>query len=250
MKFRGFEMDEEQQSYQILIQGPDADSSNQLLEQLKDVDARFVIATSNDERNGLLAEDHYRILIISKQLEESSVANIAGLKENFLEHGHIVVLSRNCRDYAEALYDAGVSGLLESPHRPNELKALIVRLLLNPEDNIDHKGRRSDVQLPIVYRFSHGSDEKNGLVTNLAKGGIFIIEKDQLPRPKSLISFNILLPGESEEVQGNGIVRWTRETADDEHQRGFGVEFIGISEKSLPSYLKLVKRIATPAKSA
>lgn len=235
----------------ILIECIEQDLRNQIVNDIKAAPADFVFCESAQERNSLLGEDDFRILIIIKELDQQLVDEISQLKENLIEEGHIVILANDCRDYADFLYKAGISGLIERPHRPNELYALVTRLLIDSEDAIVDKGRRSNVRLPIEYKFSHGSELKKGVVTNLAKGGVFIIEEHELPRTGSLISFSIAVdngpgPG-SEVVTGNAIVRWIREESSDEGPQGFGVEFIGIAENSLPIYLELVKQVRRSA---
>ncbi len=74
--------------------------------------------------------------------------------------------------------------------------------------------------------------------TDMSNGGLFIATPEPLAEG-SEVSLSLQIPGE-ESVDIKGVVRWVRESGDEDSKSGMGIEFVDISENDLENLKKIV----------
>ncbi len=90
---------------------------------------------------------------------------------------------------------------------------------------------RSEVHFDEGMTFSRSLD--------LSNGGLFISTPEPLSEG-SEVSLSLQIPGE-DSVDIKGIVRWVRESEDDETKSGMGIEFKDVSESDIENIKKIVR---------
>jgi uncharacterized protein (TIGR02266 family) len=98
------------------------------------------------------------------------------------------------------------------------------------------KFERSKVDTKSEVHFDEGMTFSKS--TDMSNGGIFITTPEPLGQG-SEVSLSLQIPGE-ESVEIKGVVRWVRESDDDESKSGMGIEFVDISENDLENIKKVV----------
>jgi uncharacterized protein (TIGR02266 family) len=98
------------------------------------------------------------------------------------------------------------------------------------------KFERNKVNAKSEVHFDEGMTFSKS--TDLSSGGLFISTPEPLSEG-SEVSLSLQIPGE-ESVDIKGVVRWVRESSDDESKSGMGIEFVDVSESDLENIKKVV----------
>jgi uncharacterized protein (TIGR02266 family) len=91
------------------------------------------------------------------------------------------------------------------------------------------KKLKSEVHSPEGFTFSTSAD--------LSSGGIFISTPEPV-RKGSSVELRIYIPGE-EPLTLSGVVRWTRDTDNDAHRTGMGIEFKRLGEREVQALKRI-----------
>lgn len=134
----------------------------------------------------------------------------------------------------EEAYNLGARGIISKPFSPQELLRHIQSLLLLKNTWSPYRNSHNEIELKIPTSNLETAVSQRKL--NCGQYGFFISGEDPMP----MVGDKVHIQFEDIELLGEGVVRWIRNYERSGKVKGFGVEFMKISdplEKAIESFV-------------
>ena len=158
----------------------------------------------------------------------------------------IVILTGDMENLAEELHHLGAEALVGKPFQRADLTSTVERLL-SPKDCWSASPPPCGKE--VLHRsFAKIEDALSTGQLILGRGGAFIAEPGPLPPVNSVASFSFMFSdGPITSIEGSGVVRWSRQGANENLPRGFGLEFSSLSASVIEPLRRLIQSIKPKA---
>lgn len=152
-----------------------------------------------------------------------------------VERGELpaVFIVSDCTDpQFDAAYFEGVDAVFVRPLAAEELERGIAFSYAEALENDKRKHQRKRIRRArVLYEFDW--KEVTGYATNFSLGGMFVGSMGEIPDKGQTIKFKLSIEDrDEEELSGFAVVKWSRPKLSYGRPRGFGAEFVGLSEVS------------------
>lgn len=139
--------------------------------------------------------------------------------------------------------DEGVSTI--SQKKANSFRAILKELMLAARDNF-----RLDLPYDLYVEMNYDNNKRLGTLINISAQGasIEILERDQMPRNKSEIKLQLLLPKFSEPLSLFATVVWLKKVARDAKSQyvNIGVQYKNLDAKTHACLWNFIVETASP----
>lgn len=153
----------------------------------------------------------------------------------------ILICEENAPEQIEACRKAGSGGVLTKPLDRHKFMETGRQFLSGIREH------RQPCLFQVSFRL--GGECFSGKCLDLSNGGLFLESPNQ-PTPGEAVALEFVLPGQPPvSIEASGKVAWLNSKADPlkpNYPLGFGVKFMGISEKSIKSIREFLKRRGNP----
>lgn len=162
-----------------------------------------------------------------------------------------VILSTGYADITiEDAIDAGAEALFVKPFDRKRLMECVDELSRPLEERWAQRrlgGSRKDTQIRVNVSIGGLTDTQSSQILNMGLGGFFLAKDKDFPRCGEIIEFRIEIPEIQAPIEGLGIVRWVRETAESGLRTGCGVQFVELSNSTRSNLIELLNALKTYA---
>lgn len=146
----------------------------------------------------------------------------------------------------EEAYDQGAEAVFTKPFDRQALFEAVGRALQPLETRPSRRGTRANAALPIGLRFLRSGLQAQSKIRNVGRGGFFVPLGAPLPEQGEEVEFLLQTGTEPPtEIDGKGVVRWTRAAEPGIFESGCGVEILELSTISARQFIDTLNFLKT-----
>jgi CheY-like chemotaxis protein/Tfp pilus assembly protein PilZ len=149
----------------------------------------------------------------------------------------------------EEAYQKGADAVFSKPFDRRALQEAVTKALLKKDERWSLMVyERIETNIKIDLRLETTDRTISVRMVNIARGGMFVALEPPLPTIGKMVGFEIHLnDAKASRIEGEGIVRWMRQTASENQPIGCGIEFSSLIEESRSTVIRLLNSIKTKA---
>jgi CheY-like chemotaxis protein len=214
----------------------------------------YEVLEASDGREGfkVFKSNKVDIVISDVRMPHADGISLLNLMKRSSPEIPVIMLINDQTDLSvEDAYNQGAEVLFSKPFDRKALKSAVkIALAPRPKSWKKRASERHEVSLTIVLDFpgtnAKGSTHK---LLNIGRGGMFVSAKsDRLPYVGDVVDFSLKIPeGPPLNINGSGVVRWTRTDEKPKLPVGFGLEFSSFEGRSRGMFMELINAIKTTA---
>jgi len=228
---------------EVLIVDDDKDVCDAIASMFERFPIEVYVAYSGREACQMIDDGNYSIVITDVHMpEKDGFAVLNHIKKRNMEFPKVIFISGGMVD-KEMAYHKGIEGFLEKPCNIEEAKRLLTKCLLRRKDwwSLPVNTRNGRITKKYYDWDAMVQSEEIGL----GKGGMFIAHKGESLKEGNIYEFKINFVSGSplRKIEGQGIVRWVRESDKDGLPAGVGLEVIHVDKYCLPFFKECVDRL-------
>ena len=178
----------------------------------------------------------------------SGIELLDQIKERNPEKPSVIIVTGFADLSIEEAFNRGGEALISKPVHYESLIELIQYILTPRNEKYTRKYERFDAKLRVELTLPSFQSAKTSYTVNIGRGGMFIQMNDTLPTLAQKVSFKIIFNDHKySPIEGTGICRWIRNTASETLPKGFGLEFVTLTEESINNLAQLLNDIKIKA---
>jgi CheY-like chemotaxis protein len=141
-------------------------------------------------------------------------------------------------------FDRGAEALISKPYHYDALIELTKQILTPRDEKYTRKFKRFDAAVNIELTLPSFEETRITHTLNIGRGGMFIHMEQNLPVPGQKISFRVLFKDKKySPIEGLALCRWNRHAPEPETPKGFGLEFVSLTNESQKNLANLLNDI-------
>lgn len=144
----------------------------------------------------------------------------------------------------EDAYDKGADAVFSKPFDRKTLLSAVERSLISQEKrwSADSDLKAVQLSLKIELQLPEWQKAVEAHLIQLGRGGMFVALKENIPPIHSHLAFKLNLEDPKiASVEGQGIVRWSRQVAQESLPTGCGIEFVSLGENERKHIIQLIE---------
>lgn len=146
----------------------------------------------------------------------------------------------------EEAFDRGADAVFSKPFDRKVLMETVSRAIQPMTERFQRKEVRVDVEIPVGLSFGGGVAMISTKMTNLGRGGMFVVLDKEFPKIGEPVEFRIEASIKGIfEIVGSGVVRWIREREIEGAPSGCGIEITNLDPTCLSRVVELVNYLKT-----
>jgi CheY-like chemotaxis protein len=208
---------------------------------------RVLLAGSGNEAIRKLEAEPVDVVLSDVRMPDGDGMHLLDWIKNRNEASPAVMLITGFADISvEEAYDRGADAIFAKPFERKALMDAVQRAIQPSAERLLRRSPRVETDMPVGLKFLRSGFEAQTHVSNLGRGGFFVLLEKAFPETGETVEFRLEsshLP--KVEIDGAGIVRWVRKTSDGSQPPGCGIEFTGLEKNCVRQVTELVNFLKT-----
>ena len=147
----------------------------------------------------------------------------------------------------EEAYERGAHAIFSKPFNREALFNTAKKAITDMKEKWQYRRTvRSDANFNIDLIFDNATQPIKAYMLNIGRGGFFVAMDENFPAVGTKVTFNIFFQNDVIfKIEGTGIVRWLRNTAEQRTPYGCGIEFAELGNDSRKQIIGLINELQT-----
>ena len=203
---------------------------------------QVLCAKNGNEALALCREQHVDLVISDVRMADCDGIELARRMQTSLDCSPLLVFLTGFADLSlEEAYDLGACAILSKPIQRGELETAVARFVNPPHQSwTEPPPFPPEAVVQKSYYSMESALERREL--NFGRGGMFVRGSGHLPDDIPLSFQFHFKKGHAARMEGSGILRWQRETTQQDLPPGVGIEILHLARQSMNPVLEWISR--------